>query len=425
MKIKAEVKPFFGEKKYHRFRFSNGLQLVVIPNSVAPVFSYQTWFNVGSRDEEPGLSGLAHLFEHMMFKGTKGRPQGVFDQTMERSGARDLNAFTSMDYTAYVASLPLEKLALVAELEADRMVGLSLTKSQFESEREVVHNERKQTMENSPEGRLYEELQGLAFSKHPYGRPVIGFAEDLDRMTVKDCERFYSMHYAPNNALICVVGDLDPKFVASTIEKYYGSIPSSARKPYEPGTEPPQGGEKRKDLRLPVQVEKVYLGYRIPNGRHADQVALSVLGSLLSSGRSSRFYKSLVPTGFCIEQGAGSYSAKDPSLFYMNFTCQTGKTAQEVLGVVDKELDHLFEKGLRPGELERVKNKLQMETLLGLTSNPAMARFVGHHEATVGSVDHGLQEIEAMQSVQERNLMDVAKRYLRSANRSVLIGRPE
>ena len=161
---------FIGKTKLHRFEYENGLRLYVYENPVAPVFSYQTWFDVGSRDEVAGYSGLAHLFEHMMFKGTKQRPQGVFDRTMESAGARDLNAFTSTDYTAYTQSLPVESLDLVAQLESDRMVGLSLTKEQFESEREVVRNERKQRTDNNPEGQMFEELQKIAFKIHPYVR---------------------------------------------------------------------------------------------------------------------------------------------------------------------------------------------------------------------------------------------------------------
>ena len=182
---------FFGKSHLDRYEFENGLRLFVNQNKIAPVFSYQTWFNVGSRDEEKGKSGLAHLFEHMMFKGTVKRPQGVFDRTMESAGARDLNAFTSTDYTAYVSSLPVKELDLVAELESDRMVGLNLSKEQLDSEREVVQNERKQVMENNPEGKMYEELQRLAFTRHAYGRPVIGFGEDIDGLSTGDCIDFY------------------------------------------------------------------------------------------------------------------------------------------------------------------------------------------------------------------------------------------
>ena len=415
---------FLGQLQIDRFEFTNGLRLLVVENKIAPVFSYQTWFNVGSRDEEPGKSGLAHLFEHMMFKGTESRPQGVFDRTMESAGARDLNAFTSTDYTAYVASLPVESLELVAQLESDRMTGLAITKEQFESEREVVHNERKQTSENNPEGKMYEELVRLAFPTHPYGRPVIGFAQDLDAMTVDTCRDFYRGFYAPDHAVICVVGDVKPERVAKVVDKYYGKIPASGRQEPRVTPENLQKQENVSVLPLSVQVEKSYVGYKIPDGRHPDQVPLSILSMILSTGRSSRLYRALVDKGICIDVGTSAGGSKDASLFYVSFTCQTGKKAQDAIQIIDHEIDACVNQGVSTEELERVKNKMRTEIHSGLATNSAVARFIGQNEIVLGSVQAALEEIEKIQKVEAQEVSEVAKRYLRKELRTVVIGRP-
>ncbi len=424
MKLAKTKIPFFGKKEIHKFQFANGLKLFVVPNPVAPVFSYQTWFNVGSRDEEEGKSGLAHLFEHMMFKGTKLHPQGVFDRRMESLGARDLNAFTSTDYTAYVCSLPKSALPDVAKLESDRMVGLSLTKDQFESEREVVRNERKQVMENNPEGRMYEEIQRLAFERHPYGRPVIGFEKDLDLMKVSDCEDFYQKNYAPNNAAICVAGGVEPMAVAKVIEKFYGKIPAQKIPARHVPSEAPQTAERISVLQLSIQVEKIYLGYKIPEATSAKQLALQALSYVLSAGRSSRLYRDLVSAGHCIDQGASVHGMKDPSLFFFSFTCQNGKRAERVIEVFDKTLAEIREKGVRPEELARVKNKLATEIHLGLATNSSVCRFIGQYEWVMGDVTKAIREIEDIQKVTTAELQEVANEFLQRKNRTVVIEKP-
>lgn len=417
--------PFFGSAHLERFDFENGLRLFVHRNRIAPVFSYQTWFDIGSRDEVPGKSGLAHLFEHMMFKGTKLRPQGVFDRTMESAGARDLNAFTSTDYTAYVASLPVKELDLVAKLESDRMVDLNLTQDQLDSEREVVQNERKQVMENNPEGQMYEELQKLAFTNHAYGRPVIGFGDDIASFTLQDCNDFYGSYYAPDRAVICVSGDLEPEKVARTVHKHYGKIPASHKQNPPPKNEPAQKEERVKVLSLPVQVEKAYFGYKVPDARHADQVPLSVLSMVLTTGRSSRLYRAMVDTGICIDVGASVNSSKDPGLMYVSFTCQAGKKAEEAMDVIDREIAAISLHGITNEELERVKNKLRAEIHMGLSTNSAVARFVGQHELVLGDVRAALKEIEQIEKVEAPEVKRVAKQYVNRENRSIVIGKPQ
>ena len=420
-----EKVPFFGKAKIDRFRLSNGLRLMVVQNPLAPVFSYQTWYNVGSRDEEEGKSGLAHLFEHMMFKGTKKRKQGVYDRTLEQSGARDLNAFTGTDYTAYVQSLPREHLELVAELECDRMTGLYITKSQFESEREVVRNERKQRTENNPEGQMYEELQKMAFEVHPYGRPVIGYEKDLDAMNVDDCYAFYREHYSPNNAVICVIGDVKPERALHLIEKHYGKIPTCKSLPHVPAEEPEQKERRVVALNLPLQVEKTYAAYKIPNAMSQDQPALSLLSIILSTGRSSRLYRALTDKGHTIDISAGGGGGKDPGLYYISFTCQQGRRSEDCLALVEEEFAKILSEGLKESELERAKNKVQMETYQSLLSNSSIAHFIGSNEIVMGSMEAALEEIALMKKVSSSDVQRVVRTYFRPERQTVVIGRPQ
>lgn len=416
--------PFLSGSVLDRFEFANGLRLFVLERKVAPVFSFQTWFNVGSRDEVEGKSGLAHLFEHMMFKGTKKMAQGEFDRAMESAGARDLNAFTSMDYTAYVASLPVEFLELVARLESDRMVGLSLTKEQFESEREVVHNERKQRLENNPEGLMYEELQKLSFRSHPYGRPIIGFAEDLDSMTTADCDEFYRTHYSPNNAVICVVGGVKPERVARIIEKHYGAIPPASKSNSSVRPEEEQREERVSILNLPVQVEKAYMGFKIPPAKDEIHAPLAVLSAILSSGRSSRLYRAFVDTGLTMDISVHTGGSKDPGLAYVSFSCQAGRRAEEGVESFDRSVKDLIESEISSDEMERAKNKLRTEILLGMATNSSVAHFIGQNELVMGDVAEAVREIEQISRVTADQVKSAAKRIFRRESRSIVIGKP-
>lgn len=422
--MEKKTLPFFGKSKATRFRFSNGLRLIVVESHMAPVFSYQTWYDVGSRDEESGLSGIAHLFEHMMFKETKRLKHGEFDRIMESNGARDLNAFTSTDYTAYVQSLPVEKFDLVASLEAQRMHELSLTKELFDAEREVVHNERKQRTENNPEGQMFEALQALAFVKHPYGRPVIGWEDDLNRMTIEDCRAFYSKYYAPDNAVIVVVGDLKPEKAAAAVQKHYGKFkPGNVNRPSVPA-EPSQHQERVQELKLNLQVEKVYMGYKIPSATHKDQAALSVLSTIMSTGRSSRLYRAMVDKGLTMDVSAGPGTAKDESLFYASFAAHAGKKAKAAISAFDAQVALLQHDVVTAEELERAKAKLRTEFFMGLGTNSARANFVGQFELVLGDFTKALTALEEINEVSLEEVRNVARRYLAKQNRSMIVGVP-
>ena len=276
--------PVVGTYEAARTTLANGLRIIVVEDHSSPTFAYDTWFRVGSRDEAPGKTGLAHLFEHMMFKETTHLKEGEFSKVLDAAGAEGENAFTNHDYTAYVQELPKDQLDLIIRLESDRMVNLLVNDQAFKTEVEVVQNERRMRNENNPEGTMYQELYGNAYRSHSYRWPVIGYAEDLAAMSSQDALDFYRRHYRPSLATIVVVGDVSTREVFSKIEKAYGAIPGTAPDGLAPLAAPspePAQTEIRRKTCLHIQVEKLVVAYPVPQFDHADTPALRVLETLL------------------------------------------------------------------------------------------------------------------------------------------------
>ena len=276
--------PVMKEWKARRFQLQNGLKVIVVTDHSSPTFAYQTWFNVGSRNEQKDYTGLAHLFEHLMFKATSNYADGEFSKQSEMAGAEGSNAFTTEDFTAYVQEFPKDKLDLIAQLESDRMVNLIVDENVFKTERDVVHNERRMRYENSADGILRLELKKMAYEKQPYRWPVIGYAEDLNRMTATDAVNFYKKYYHPSRAVIVVVGDVEFDQVKSTIEKNYGKIARAqvTSEELEPKLEleTPLAQPIRNQLSLNTGVEKLRIAYRIPSATQIDQPPIKILGSI-------------------------------------------------------------------------------------------------------------------------------------------------
>ena len=405
-----------------RFTFKNGLRLVVHQDRSSPTFAYQVWFDVGSRNEERGKTGLAHLFEHMMFKGTKSVADGEFDRILDEAGAEGQNAYTTKDHTTYIEQLPKERLELIIKLEADRMRNLIVNDQSFSTEREVVQNERRFRYENDPGGLMYQELYGLAFTKHPYRWPVIGYAEDLARMTAEDARSFYQKHYAPNRAVIVVSGDVDAFRVRDLVEKYYGSYQQVESSPAPLEMEPEQKSPRRKTLRFDIQVEKLMMAYPIPNREHEDQAALDVIQTVLSSGRSSRLQKALVDSGIATGAGAYGSDAKDPDLFIFNVSLQDKVKANLAEKVLLRELARLSTEEVSPMELERAKNILNFGFFSSLESNSEKADFIGLYESQMGGAERGLEKHKKRLQVTPTQIREVANRYFNPERRSVVVG---
>lgn len=417
--------PLVGTFKAQRHTFENGLKLVVVEDPSSPTFGYQTWFNVGSKDEVPGYTGLAHLFEHMMFKGTTAYPDGQYDRILEQAGVEGLNAFTNTDYTAYTQQLPTSALELVVKLESDRMVNLIVNEESFKTEREVVQNERRYRSENSPDGLMYQELFGLAFKVHPYKWPVIGYEKDLNRMTAKDAMEFYKTYYSPNHATIVVAGDVQFEAVRDLVAKYYGSFKPQTESKVPLAAEPEQRRQRRRTMRLNIQVEKLFMAYHSPRATHPDIPALEVLRSVLTSGKSGRLQRALVESGIAGGVAAWGLDDKDPGLLIFNVNLQKGKRAAHSEQVILRELRRLTREKVGSEELQRAKNQIKFAFYDGLGGNLEKCRFIGQSEIVMGGFENSLKQLEAVQQVTPEQIMEVARRYLPASKRNVIVGVPK
>ena len=411
-----------GTSKVSRFVLNNGLTVLINEDHSSPTFAYHTWFRVGSRDEEVGRTGLAHLFEHMMFKQTKNLKDGEFDRILEGAGVEGENAFTSRDYTAYVQELPKEKLELIIKLESERIVNLVVDEKAFKTETEVVQNERRYRDENSPDGTIYNELFGLAFTQHPYRWPVVGYQKDLDSMNGEDARKFYKTHYSPNHAVVVVSGDVKTAETLAIINKFYGDIAPQERMQTPVPIEPLQAEPRRKELKLNIQVEKLAIAYHIPGVIHADIPALEVLEDLLTGGKSSRLHRALVETGIATSVEASDLEDKDPSLFTIWVNLQKGKKAVQAEAIVLRELARLAKEAPSEAEMKRVKNRMEFNFYSGLDTNSGKNRFMGFYEVVAGDFRAGLKQHEDILKVTPTQVSQVTQRYFDPNGRTVLTG---
>ncbi|MGE4232525.1 MAG: M16 family metallopeptidase [Bacteriovoracia bacterium] len=415
--------------KVHRYVLGNGLKILILEDHSNPVFAYQTWFNVGSKDEKKGKTGLAHLFEHMMFKKTKNHPDGFYFKKLESIGAEGINAFTGKDYTAYIQSLPAGNsdqrkfsLQIVAELESNRMQNLVLDELALKTELEVVQNERRLRLENNPDGKLYEKLHEVSFEKHSYHWPVIGYEKDLNQTTPADCTEFYDKHYSPNNATIVVSGDVDPNETVSVIEKYYGSISPYLGNQDEKTLEPKQLSQRKKTISIPGSVQKVFISYHIPEFFHEDTSSLLVLRSLLSLGKSSVLYDNLVDPGIASSVAVDLSSSKDPGLLMIYVTLQTGQSVEHCIRIIDREIKKLI-KAVPTEDITRAVSQLKLEQMTELQSNYQKAIFLGSYESVTTDFENGIEIFSKAEKITPQEISKSATKYLTSSNRTIVIGK--
>ncbi len=409
----------------HRWTLANGLKLIVLENHTSPTFAWQTWFRVGSRDEVPGRTGLAHLFEHMMFKGTKYRKDGEFSRLLDEAGAEGENAFTSQDHTAYIQDLPVESLELIANLESERMRGLIVDESAFSTEREVVQNERRMRMENSPDGTIYQELFGLAFDKQTYRWPVIGYEADLAAMTAQDAREFYDRWYRPNNATIVVVGDVDPEAVHALVVKKYGDLEPGPTLSRNNAVDALISKPRRKELQLNIQSQKIMMGYRAPEADHPDTPAILMLDAVLAAGKSSRLSRALVETGVAITSYGYPLMNVAPSLYLVGATLQPGKSATEAEKLILVEIEKLSRKSPTASEMARALNQLEFAFFSQLSTHAGIANFLGEGETDLGSFEKEFGFREALRKVTPDQVRDIARKWLKASSRITLIGKPK
>jgi zinc protease len=338
----------------------NGLRVLLLEDARSPIVSFQVWYRVGSRNERPGATGIAHFLEHMMFKGTPTRGPKQFARLVEENGGQD-NAFTSQDVTSYYVDIAVDKLDLVIDLEADRMQNLLLDPKEIASEREVVIEERRTRTEDDPGGFLGEEVSSIAFKAHPYGAPIIGWMDDIKRITPDEIRAFYKTYYVPNNAIIVAAGAFRAADTLEKIKRRFGRIPRGKVPPPVLAVEPMQNGERRVVVKKQAELPIVYMAWHVPNHSSNDAAALEVLSTILSGGRASRLYRDLVyQRQLALEAGGdNSYFSLDPNLFWFWATPMPGQTPEKLETELGAHMERLKSEPVTDEELARAKNQIE------------------------------------------------------------------
>ena len=396
----------------------NGLRVIVIEDHRAPVVTHMVWYRVGAADEPAGKTGLAHFFEHLMFKGTDKIPPGAFSQIIERHGGND-NAFTSWDYTAYFQRIAREHLPLVMRMEADRMRNLKLTQKVLDTEREVIKEERRMRTDNDPRTLFAERMVATLYLAHPYRRPIAGWMDDVSRLTLEDALRFYRRHYSPNNAIVVVAGDVKPKEVFALAEKYYGPLKNDGpRRPRVRTHEPPPLAARRlimadSRIKAPI-VERLYVAPSYRTASKGEAHALEVLARALGEGTTSLLYRKLV-----IEEKIATWAGawydgnfRDYGTFGVYASPTPGTSLEKLERRIDAILAEVRKRGLDPKEVERAKRNIVAETTYALDSQFGLARMVGSTLAWGGSLKLVENWEDDIMAVTLEKVRAVAKAYL-------------
>ncbi len=413
-----------GDLWVRHYRLGNGLDLIYLRDEAAPVFSYHTWLRVGSRDEREGKTGLAHLFEHLMFNETDSLARGQFDRILEAAGAQS-NAGTWVDWTFYYEDLPASEIDLVVRLEADRLGHLVLREPQVTSEREVVANERRFRVDDDVSGEMNEMMWATSFTVHPYHWPTIGWMRDIEAFTPQDCEDFYRRFYAPNRVTLVVVGDVDERRLLRLVQSHYGAMARQPEETTRATPEPPQLLERRQEIRRPVSSDKLQIGWRGPALTDRDHAPLSVLSEILFGGRSSRLFRRLVVEGEIAREARGWVSTfRDPGLYEVSVDLREGRTAEEALAIVDEEAARIRRQAPSGSELEKARNRIELGLLQSLQTTGGKAEQLGFWQVTAGDFRGVFRRLEETRAVTADDVRRVARRYLRRRARTIVIARP-
>jgi zinc protease len=401
------------------FTLGNGLKVVVIPDHRTPVVTQMIWYKVGSADETPGKSGLAHFLEHLMFKGTAKHPVGEFSQTVLRIGGNE-NAFTSTDYTGYFQRVPRDQLAKMMEFEADRMTGLILKDENVLPERDVVLEEYNMRVANNPEARLTEQIMAALYLNHPYGRPVIGWRHEIEKLDREDALAFYRRFYAPNNATVVIAGDVDAKDVRPMAEQTFGqvqpqpAIPAQRIRPQEPAPIAPRTVTFA-DPR--VEQPKVMRYYLVPSATTAapgESAALDVLGQLMGSGSNSYLYRALVVDQPLAVSASAGYqgTSLDPTQFMISVSPRPGVSFAQVEQVVDRVIADVAQNTAKSADLERVKTQLIAEAIYAQDNQATLARWYGAALTTGLSIEDIRSWPDRVRAVTAEQVRDAAQKWL-------------
>jgi zinc protease len=398
----------------------NGLRLRVLRETSSPTLSYHTFFQVGSRNERPGITGISHLFEHMMFNGAARYGPKQFDRVLEGKGGSS-NAYTSNDLTVYFEDFAADTLETVVDLESDRMASLRIDDEALEQERQVVMEERRLRTDDSVYGLLEEQLEGLVYQAHPYRWPVIGWMSDIERISRSDCEEFFRAAYAPSNAAIYVVGDLEPEPTLALLERYYGAIEAGPALPPVASGEPAQRGERRALIRHPAQAPALLCGWRGPPARSADASALDLAQVCLAMGEASRLRQRLVHREALAVSISISWAWRiDPGVFMVFAELSPGVKPERLERSLFEEVALLAEGGVTASELKRARALLRSAVLHELATHHGVGHALGQAEALLGDWREAGRTLEHYQRITAADIKRVARQYLAPGLRSLV-----
>lgn len=407
--------------QYELTTLPNGLTVVLSEDHSTPIVHVQLWYHVGSKNEKPGRTGFAHLFEHLMFKGSK-NVQAEGHTSMIAAVGGQSNAYTTEDETVFWETAPAQYLPLLLWLEADRLASLRMDKDTFANEREVVKEERRMRIDNQPYGRLNEIIYDQAFTAHPYKHATIGSLHDLEAASIEDVRDFYRTYYVPANVTLVLVGDFDKTQALQLVTEYLGRVPKADRAvPRDIPREPPQTKEKRVTVSAPWPLPAVVVGYHITFDGHPDAYPLHIASKVLSDGQSSRIYKKLVyEKGIAVEAFGQANLIEDPNLFYAVAIVQPGRTTEEAASALIAELDRLKTESISEHEIQRTKNQFARDYIISRESNQQKAAQLGHAAVIHGDITTADAEYEIFQNVTAADVQRVARIYFRPENRLVL-----
>lgn len=424
---KVGDKSLFNGEVISEYKLPNGLKVLLLPRHEAKVLTFQTWFDIGSLDEKMDTklkkTGLAHLFEHMMFRGTEKYPDGKFDEITSRIGSDKQNATTYFYRTNYYESIPSNQLKKLIELESDRMANLKLDAELLDKEKGAVVGELRRALDNP--GRIaWDELNRTVFEVAPFRYTVIGTEEEIKGFTLEEAQYFYKTFYAPNNATIIVVGDTEEKELMPLVVKYYSDMKSQDIPRYKMPEEPAQKKERRIEKKHPQATSDILLvGYRIPPVTSSEIVPLSLLSTHLSTGMEARLRKSLVDKGIAVSAGCGVSNVPD----YLEFSVSLAEKhkAEEALSVIDKEVNLLKSQPIKKEEFERALNQELLSLYGGIQDNSSMANMLGDYLMVSGNYMRGFEIIDQFKKLTPADLKKVANEFLKKESRSIVIVRPQ
>ncbi len=403
----------------------NGMKLVVWPDKDIPNVAMYTWYRVGSRNERPGITGISHFFEHMMFNGTKTRAPGEFDRVMEAGGGRN-NAYTSSDVTVYQNWFPSSVTGLVFDLEADRMRNLDFNAEKVESERGVVYSERRSSVDNDNLGTLIEQMQATAFIAHPYQIPTIGWPSDIEGWKVTDLQDYYRQYYAPNNAVMFIVGDVDPDAVFKLADQYLASIPPQPAPPAVTTKEPPQLGERRLRIERDAQTPLIAMAWHTAAASAREARVMEVLLAILGDGDSSRLYQRLVEKEqAAVDVGTQFDAGFDPGLAWVYAVVPPGGDVTRTEKIIDEEIARLALEGPTPVEIAKARNQALVGFWHGLETISGKAQALGQYEVLHGDYRKLFSAPAEYESITTEEVQAAAATVLRRENRTVGVLEPK